>query len=595
LNKGRARELAPDAGDVMKHPGAAPDADLGPAPPARMLAVARGTVDFTEIVHENYTALLAHAQRILHDPAEAEDCAQEAFVEAYRLLHTLEHPSALPAWLRGIVRHRCLRRLRRRDFTLLSPDGDLERFAKSEHAGDDGQGERIAHVQRLIAALPRHEREVVVLFYLKQCSQQEIAAFLGVPLGSVNNRLHQARQRLKKWENHMHNPPSDRVEMGSDSASRVGTVVAVNGPLVQARFDPEAPLDLFDAVVMLSPDGSPSERMKICQRQEGGLALCLVTQGDEPIPLGASVLNTRRVGLGLTPFSRVPSVSAENLRLVVQALRASAPAQPRVLETGIKAIDLLCPLTSTGLIGQVGTGGVGRMVLLEELRQRLERETAALSMLCLVHRTEPDSYRDWDEATWQGGSGHLKCYWALSSDATDPSQTGLDGCDAVLHMSPLLALQGIYPAVDPEHSWSRLLREGLVDARHRDLAQRAQKALVWAKWAYADPVALELLARRAHAAAQQHIRAFQPTVPEQDRNALERARKLQLFLSQPFDAAKELTGWNGCRVALADTLEGTRAILDGELDHLPGAAFAYSGSLEQIREQARLNVVRQFA
>lgn len=65
---------------------------------------------FTRIVHEHYAAVLSQAQRILHDPAEAEDCTQEAFAEASRLLHALEDPRALPGWLRGIVRHHCLRR-----------------------------------------------------------------------------------------------------------------------------------------------------------------------------------------------------------------------------------------------------------------------------------------------------------------------------------------------------------------------------------------------------------------------------------------------------------------------------------------------------
>ncbi len=557
------------------------DADLGPKA-------------FTQIVHEHYAAVLSHAQRILHDLAEAEDCAQEAFAEASRLLHTLEDPRALPGWLRGIVRHRCLRRLRRRDFLLVSLSDDVEAFPGPTETVTDGVRERLARVKGLIEELPREEREVFVLFYLKQCSQSEIAAFLRVSLGSVNNRLHQARQRLKKWENRMH---TSRVEVHPtepERASRVGTVVAVNGPLVHARFDPNAPLDLFDAVVMLNGDGSQAERMKVCQRLDDGLALCLVTQGGEPIQLGASVLNTCRVGFGLTPYTAVPSVTTSNLEQAIRILSSQAPAEARLLETGIKAVDLLCPFPAGGFVAQVGTGGVGRMVFLDELRARLEREPRPLSMLCLVHQSEPDPYRDWDEAGRRENVGQLKCYWALSSDAADPSHTGLDACDAVLHMSPLLALQGLYPAVDPEYSWSRLLRHGLVGAEHRELAERARAALVWAKWAYVDPVALELLARRAPAAAHRRSKAFQPAVSVSERPAFERARKLQLFLSQPFDTARELTGWQGSSVSLADTLHGTRAILDGEVDQLPTAAFAYAGTLDDVREHARLNVTRSF-
>lgn len=136
-----------------------------------------------------------------------------------------------------------------------------------------------------------------MLFYLKECSQSEIAAFLRVSVGSVNDRLHQARQRLKKWENQMHTSRLETQATEPERASRVGSVVAVDGPLVHARFEPHAPLDLLDALVMLNADGSQVERMKVCQRLDNGLALCLVTRGDEPIQLGASVLNTCRVGL----------------------------------------------------------------------------------------------------------------------------------------------------------------------------------------------------------------------------------------------------------------------------------------------------------
>jgi RNA polymerase sigma factor (sigma-70 family) len=577
-------------GDVMQEMAKEPPGALAGA----ANAVEGNSARFREIVQEQYAAVLAYAQRILHDLPEAEDCTQEAFAEAFGSLHTLEGPGALPGWLRAIVRHRCLRRLRRRDLRLFCASEDMQRFPAPECATQDGSSERLAHVRSLIDELPAEEREVVLLFYLKQCSQREVAAFLGIGLGTVNNRLHQARQRLKKWQSHMQTSKLYRNESQSDKASRVGSIVAVKGPLIQTRFEPNARLDIFDALVMLSGDRGQSERMKVCRILNDGLALCLVTAGEEPIELGASVLNTRRVGLELTIFSRVPSVSSEHLSQAIEVLRGHAAPQPRLVETGIKAIDLLCPVMGGGLIAQVGTAGVGRMVLLEELRRRLQDETLPISALCLVHDSEPEPYRDWDEASTSDREGNLHCYWALSSDASDPSHDGLLGCDGAHYMSPILALQGMYPAVDAEHSWSRLLRDGWVADEHQRLAERARAALVWAKWAYTDPVALELLARRAHAAAQRRSRDFRPNVPAEERSALERARKLQLFLTQPFDTAQEMTTWKGCHVALADTLEGTRAILDGELDDIPSAAFAYAGTLDDVREHARLNVARRF-
>lgn len=113
------------------------------------------TKAFPRIVHEHYAAVLSQAQRILHDPAEAEDCTQEAFAEACTQLHTLQDPRALPGWLRGIVRHRCLRRLRRRDFFLVSLGEDVETFPGPAEAATDDLRERLARVRGLIDELPR--------------------------------------------------------------------------------------------------------------------------------------------------------------------------------------------------------------------------------------------------------------------------------------------------------------------------------------------------------------------------------------------------------------------------------------------------------
>ena len=146
--------------------------------------------------------------------------------------------------------------MRRRDFLLVSHGEDVDAFPGPAEAATDDLRERLARVRGLIKELPRQEREVIVLFYLKECSQREIAAFLRVSVGSVNNRLHQARQRLKKWGNQTHTSRLEAQATEPERASRVGTVVAVNGPLVHTRFDPNAPLDLFDALVMLNGDGS---------------------------------------------------------------------------------------------------------------------------------------------------------------------------------------------------------------------------------------------------------------------------------------------------------------------------------------------------
>jgi DNA-directed RNA polymerase specialized sigma24 family protein len=139
-----------------------------------------------------------------------------------------------------------------------------------------------------------------------------------------------------------------------------------------------------------------------------------------------------------------------------------------------------------------------------------------------------------------------------------------------------------------------LLRPEVVGQDHCELAARAREALLLCKRAEADPVLLELLAARAFAAARRRQRALAAGKPGTEPIALQRARKLRAFLSQPFGVASDVTGWPGVAVDLSDTLEGCRAILDGEVDELPASAFAYAGTLEDVHEHARSGVERVY-
>jgi RNA polymerase sigma factor (sigma-70 family) len=546
---------------------------------------------FAHLVREHYAPALRHAARLLRDPVEAEDCVQEAFAEAFQNRAALRDPGAAPAWLRSIVRHRCLRRTRRRDLELLSFAGDLDEHPRPSSEQADERHLRAALAQLLVRSLPAHERELVLLFYVKECSQREIASFLGLPPSTVNNRLHEARTRMKEWEKNMETPRIDPAV--EDRVVRIGTVVSTRGPWVEARFEADAPFDLFDALAVMDANGKCVERLKVAHRAGEGRVICLPTSQDAtPVAVGTSVLNTGKVGLELTFLNGVRGVSAADLQAAAAALQGSG--ERVFLATGIKAIDLLCPLPACGLAVQAATGGVGRMVLLDELKQRLAGKNAALQVLCLVERSEPDPYRDWGDAMPWGQSGSTDFYWALSDQGTDPACAVLDACDAAIYMSPLLAVRAWYPAIDPEHSRSRLLTPESVGAEHCALAARARQELVFLKRAYADPVMLELLASRAHVAARRRALAHVPEVPGADAARMGRARKLQLFLTQPFGVASESTQWAGVEVSIADTLAGVRAILDGAVDELPEGAFAYAGTLEDVRRHARDGVARRY-
>src|SRR5881394_1175601 len=131
---------------------------------------------FTALVHRHYSLALGYACSLLRDRQHAEDAVQEAFTEAYTSLSRLDDPDAFAAWLRTIVRHRCLRWLRRRDLILVP---DLEELHAARLGADEAlqqSGERPDLLRRALQTLPKAERDVVALFYLADCSQREIAA-----------------------------------------------------------------------------------------------------------------------------------------------------------------------------------------------------------------------------------------------------------------------------------------------------------------------------------------------------------------------------------------------------------------------------------
>jgi RNA polymerase sigma factor (sigma-70 family) len=162
---------------------------------APVRAAAEGDLDaFAEVTRRFQHMAFGYALSLVRDLGQAEDVVQEAFVAAWYALPTLTDPAAFAGWLRGIVRHRAHRVLRRRHLEALPLD---RADAVADGApGPDGRVEQRHDAAALLAAvggLPRPLREVVILFYVHECSQQDVATFLGVPVSTVNNRLHAAR------------------------------------------------------------------------------------------------------------------------------------------------------------------------------------------------------------------------------------------------------------------------------------------------------------------------------------------------------------------------------------------------------------------
>ena len=481
----------------------------------------------------------ATALAILGDHHLAEDAVQDAFVEALRSWDRIREPEARPAWVRAIVRHRCHRLLRRRDMGG-APLPELRDAAEPwEHVA------RTETASRLLArlrSLPRIHRDVLALHYLGGCSHQETATFLGLPPSTVNNRLHRARQLMK-------GAPA------MQTTSFAGTVISVDSPFVEVRFVDEGLPEIFDA---LAEAGCPP-RMRVVQRPGDGLVRCLLLSGEPPVP-GTHVINTTSDG----GTYRSAAAGPECLERMAKALPACGGG---VLEVGVKPIDLFCPLPQQGTVATLGTSGTGKMVVTLELLQRMAGRGPQL--VCLADRAEPALIRDLrDEAD----DFDRRALWVVSSVANDPGFAA-EGApfDSVVYTTPLLGIRGMWPAVDPLRSRSRVE----VSERHARIASEARSLIREARARSMDPELLELLAVGATQAAMHHAR--KRTDP--DDPLVTRARRLEAFLTHPFDIGKPITGRDGVDVSLADTLDGVEAILQGHCDARPVEDLLYIGAL----------------
>ncbi|HCP47651.1 MAG TPA: F0F1 ATP synthase subunit beta, partial [Deltaproteobacteria bacterium] len=156
-----------------------------------------------------------------------------------------------------------------------------------------------------------------------------------------------------------------------------------------------------------------------------------------------------------------------------------------------------------------------------------------------------------------------------ADDLTDPAPaTAFSHLDATTVLSRKIAELGIYPAVDPLDSTSRILEPEIIGEKHYDTAQRVQQILQRYK-ELQDIIAI----------------LGMDELSEEDKMVVERARKIQKFLSQPFFVAEQFTGTPGKYVSLEDTIKGFAAILDGEHDDLPEQAFYMVGTIEEAIEK----------
>jgi len=173
--------------------------------------------------------------------------------------------------------------------------------------------------------------------------------------------------------------------------------------------------------------------------------------------------------------------------------------------------------------------------------------------------------------THKGSVTSVQAIYVPADDLTDPAPaTSFAHLDATTVLSRDIAAKGIYPAVDPLDSTSRMLTPLIVGEEHYAIARRVQQVLQRYK-ALQDIIAI----------------LGMDELSEEDKIAVSRARKIERFLSQPFFVAEVFTGSPGKLVDLADTIKGFKGLVEGKYDHLPEAAFYMVGTIEEAVEKGK--------
>jgi F-type H+-transporting ATPase subunit beta len=184
--------------------------------------------------------------------------------------------------------------------------------------------------------------------------------------------------------------------------------------------------------------------------------------------------------------------------------------------------------------------------------------------------TEMGALQERIASTSKGAITSVQAVYVPADDPTDPAPaTAFGQLDAFIYLERSISEKGIYPAIDPLASSSRILDPGVVGERHYRVARRVQTTL-------------------------QRYRELQDIIAilgvdelsEEDKLVVHRARRIERFMSQPFFVAEVFTGKKGEYTSVADTIRSFEEICDGKWDHLPETAFMYVGAIEQAEEAA---------
>lgn len=454
----------------------------------------------------------------------------------------------------------------------------------------------------------------------------------------------------------------------------IGKILQIIGSVIDVKFEDDLPA-LYNAVEVRHNDelivlevmqhiGDNTARC-ISMHPTDGLrrgTRAIDTGAPISVPVGKKVLG-RMVNILGKPIDNKDAIESKEYWPIH---RDPPPlidqmAEPELLETGIKAIDLLCPFPRGGKIGLFGGAGVGKTVLIMELINGIAKEHGGYSVfagvgertregndlyfdmqnsgvidktalvfgqmneppgvrmrVALTGLTMAEYFRDTEHqdillfidniyrfvqagsevsallgrtpsavgyqptlateigalqeritSTKTGSITSVQAVYVPADDLTDPATaTTFAHLDAVTILSRSIVEQGIYPAVDPLESSSRILEERILGREHYRVAHAVQNILQRYK-DLQDIVAI----------------LGMDELSEEDKMVVNRARKVQRFLSQPFFVAEKYTSAKGSHVSIDETVHGFREILEGKHDDIPEGFFLNAGPIEEVVER----------
>ena len=375
--------------------------------------------------------------------------------------------------------------------------------------------------------------------------------------------------------------------MAENSKTSLGVITQIVGAVLDIRFQDGNLPEINEAIHIKRQDGDKLV-VEVAQHLGDDTVRCIamgptdgLVRGMEAVATGAPIC----VPVGEETLGRMFNVLGEPIDekeppkvKEYDPIHRKAPSfeeqstESEILETGIKVIDLLCPYQKGGKIGLFGGAGVGKTVLIQELITNIATEHGGYSVFTGVgERTREgnDLYYEMIE------SGVIDKTTMVFGQMNEPPgarmRVGLAPATTFAHLDATTVLErsiaelGIYPAVDPLASTSRMLDPRVLGEEHYQVARGVQEILQRYK-ELQDIIAI----------------LGMDELSEDEKMLVNRARKVQRFLSQPFNVAEQFTGLPGKYVQLSDTIQGFKEILDGKHDEIPEGYFLNAGSIDDV-------------